>query len=472
LLLTVGLLSGCHKDLSERPPDTTEPPSFQTTESTIGAMATVSLSSLSAMVNKAFPQSFAAGGNGEDACVKLLKQKICAGTRYNFTAIRTGAVAIAAAGPGTLRFTVPIAFDGDGGFRGSVARVIKAHKKHFKGAVIVIADLTPTLGSDWCPNLGANFSINWTSDPRVEIVSKVWVNVKDQVNSQLNKELPHLAEQLKGTIDCGRFKRQLESVYGNRAFPIEVPNAGALYVNLEPTNIGFSGLDIDDDLVKVAATLSAKTAVSTAPIETKTLPLPPFKTISTTTPRLSLAVPLRVGYSDITQIASRYLVGKTFEQDTAVGKIRVTIKGIAVYPSNKHLVLGADIDAKIPGKFFNTRGWVYVLGTPAVENGTKISLTDPAFSQVLDNDFWAVAAQLFEAQIKSEMVKVARYDLAPDIQKAKATLTASLSDPARTQGWKIRADDLNIKIGRIAVADKEFAAEGLVSASVVVEPSN
>ncbi|MCB3523550.1 DUF4403 family protein [Klebsiella variicola] len=484
IFFTAFTLTGCDdKQLSERPiPSTASTPvSLPTRESTISAIVSIPLPTLTSMINKLTPQSYSASGNGSDACATLYdyeifglkdSKKVCAGTQYNLTAHRAGPITVIPSGTGSLRIAIPIEFNGSGGFRGDVASAIKVDKKNFSGGINLIANLTPSLGSDWCPNIDTSVSYDWLSNPRVEIVGGIWVDVKDLVQGKVTEKLPELVNALKKSIDCDRFKMSIQDVYGIKTFPINIPNTGLLHINVHPTDIGFSGVHIENNIVQFTASISANAEISSSPAEIKKLPLPTLKKIPISPPLLTLSVPIKIPYTDITQIAKKNLTNTTYETITSAGKIKVTIKDVEVYPSNSRLVVGVNIDATLPGKFFNTKGWVYIFGTPAVDNKTLIHLTNTGFSQTLDNSFWIATAHLFNTQIKNKIEKMVSYDLTPQLLKMKEEVATTLSDPTKTLNLKITATEIEMSVGRLAVTSKDFFSEGLLSAKIAVEPKS
>lgn len=461
-------LTGCSKnELAEKPPRSAETTTFDTLPSTIGALVNIPMSAINSLLNANIPATFSAGGNGEDVCVRVIKD-ICAGTKYEFSANR-GNTTVSAAGPGTLRVSMPVSFSGQGGFRGDIAAIIKADRKNFDGGLIVNADLTPRLGEDWCPKLDVAVSYSWTSNPRVEIVSRVNVDVKGQVEGKLNEKLPQLVESAKSAIDCSKFKAELVKIYGTKTFPVDVPGAGAMHINIQPSDIAFSGVSVEPSAVKVAATLIAKVDISASALAPEALPLPVLKSIALAAPKMAVNLPVRASYETLTAAINHGVVGKVFEQDTKAGKVAITVKGVEIYPSNGRIVVGLQIDAKTPATLLDTHGTVYLLGTPKVDGGTKVRFLDATYSQTLDNKFWNVVSIIFEGNIRDAIQKSAEHDFAPEIENAKDVITKKLRDPAAIPGALVALSNVEMQLGRVAVAEKELAVEALFSAAMTID---
>lgn len=373
--------------------------------------------------------------------------------------------------------TLPVSFDGNGGFSDNgeigkrVIRLLSLGAKNFDGALIINADLTPALGEDWCPKLNVAVTYRWTSDPKVEIVSGVKVTVKGEVEKAINDKLPELVATARDAIDCTRFKAEVAKVYGSRTFPVDIPNVGKVHINVTPTNIAFSGVSVTPSDVSAAVAMTAIVDVSGTPLTPALLLLPKLTTIKAEPPVMSVAVTIRAPYTLLTTAVTAAVVGKTFEQETPAGKAKIKVNGVEVYPSNGKIVLGVDVDADMPSGVPDARGRIYLLATPKVEGGTRISLPDISYTTALDSTFWAAASALFEGPIKKAIRDAAVYDLTNDAVKAREAIAKALADPALAPGLKVSVSNVDMKLGRLAVADKEFAAEGLFSAAATVVAS-
>lgn len=467
-LVVVATTACTKKELTERPPILGDTLTFATMPSTIGTLVSLPISDLKALINAQVPPSFSERGNGPDVCVNLLFTKACAGTQYQFTATRAGDISVVPVGPGTLRLSVPIEFSGNGGLRGTGAELLKLDVKSFRGGLVLIADITPKLRADWCPELDLKPTYQWTSAPAVEIVGGAWVDVKGQVQGALDKAIPTMIEQVKTAVDCGKFKSGVEKLYATQSFPIETPQFGKIYANVVPQGIGFSGIAVGEDAVKAAITLTTKVDISTQPLTSEQLPLPGLNSIASTEPKTTIALPVRAPYGVITQHIQQAVVGKTFEQNTPLGPLAVKVNGVEVYPSGANVVVGVDMEATTPSPAPNAKGKIYLLGKPATD-GTVIHLSDVRYSTVLDSAFWQVASTVFEGQIRSAITKAATHDLSNEISKGKEAIEKALRHSNAQAGFAVTLRNVDMKLGRIAAGANEFVVEGIFSAAASVE---
>lgn len=298
------------------------------------------------------------------------------------------------------------------------------------------------------------------------------MDVSGKVNDAIKDKIPQITQAVQGSINCAQLKSQLASVYGKRTFPVEVTPGQNLHVNVEPLDFAFSGFNIDTQAIRLAAMLTAKVDVSGAPIKPSTLPLPPLKTIGVSAPpRIAIAVPLRAPFALLQTEAQKLVSGKTFEGDTPAGRVKATVSKVEIYPtSGGRIAVGIDLDAKLPGKLLDTKGTVFVVGTPVTEGKTVVRLKDPTFTRILDNDVWNALSALFDSQIRGELDKSLRYNFSGDVDKAKKALTEKLADPAAIPNAKAIATDVDIGLGRVAVNGTDLVAEAIFGANVTLEP--
>lgn len=470
------LLSACARsDISERPAVDNGAASTQieTQPSTIGALVTLSLDQAIQAVNNALPTRYSKDwSNGPDACADLrFLGKHCVGTKYKYNVAR-GDITIAPVGTNAVKLSVEVSLDGQGGFRGDGARLIKADAKNFDAGAKVDIVLTPRIGQDWCPTIDVNPSYSWTRSPRVEIVSRVNVDVSGQVSDAINEKIPEIKRAVQGAINCEQFKSQLASLYGKRTIPIAVAPDQNLHLNIEPLAFAFSGFNIDTQAIRLASLLTAKIELSGAPITPSALPLPPLSVVGVSAPpRIAVAVPLRVPLALLQTEAQKIVGGKTFEGDTPAGTVKATLTKVEIYPtSGGRVVVGIDLDAKLPGKFLDTKGSVFLVGMPVKEGGTVVRLKDPTFTRILDNDVWNTLSILFDSKIRSELDKSLRYDFSGDVEKAKRVLTEKLADPSSIPNANATATNVDIGLGRVGLNRTDLVAEAIFGANVTLEP--
>lgn len=470
LLSAAALAAGCKPDvLTEVPPRAASGTVFPTSPSTIGAQASMSLGDLSSMLAAQVPAQFSASGNGDDLCG--FGGRVCAGTQYTFNASR-GAPSITAVSPNTLRMSMPVSFSGTGGFRGDGCKLLKCDAKNFSGAMNVFVDLTPTIDANWCPTLSPKIDYQWTSPARVEIVGGVWVDVTQHVSGMMNSRLGDIRKAAAGAIDCGKVRPDIERSFASFSFPAKLPDGTAVHLNFQPIEVGFSGISLDANRVTAVAVLKTNVEVSTKAIEHKQIPLPALRNIPLGTPQMQVALPVRADYATLQAQLGRALAGKTFQQEIYGSKAAVTINAVEVYPSNERVVIGLELTGDLPGKWLDVKGKAYLYARPVVDGGVRVKLDQVGFARKLDNAVWTAATAVFERPIIAAITAAGSRDMTGDIAKAKAALLDELNRPTTLPGGRLALTDVNMSLGRVAVAANELSVEGLfeAKANLLVTP--
>lgn len=428
-------------------------------DSSIGLRLTVPLPALEAALDRQVPASFDFGGNGEDVCARVpIFGRVCAGTRYRGTVRKAGDVELAPEGT-RLHASLPLTVSGNGGFRGDGARLLDLDAKNFRAGVRVSLVAGFDLSPDWCPIVPARASFDWTQNARVEIVSRVWVDVSGQVEGPIRDALADLPEQVQRAIPCNSVQDEIRSVWRTYSFPIEVGSGQTVYLHLDPQSAGFSGVTMAPDRIRLAAALRVRSSVDTAPGPTEPKPgLPPLVRISDELGRITLAIPVRVAYEEIVAALTQEVAGKSYSAETPAGPIIATFSDFAVFPTEgERIAIGASFEAAVPGRILDISGRLHVTARPVLDD-QNVRLAEIGVTRVLDSEIAEVASVLFEQEIRAAIERAAAFDLAPLAETATRRITEAVTDPARTGGIVIDLSKVTVGLERIVPETRALAA--------------
>jgi len=445
--------------LSQRPPVASATLAIPNQDSSIGIRVHVPMAALQAVIDAQIPPSFRFGGNGDDACADLrFLGKHCVGTRYDATVTKAGALQLTASA-NALQATLPVSISGNGGFRGDGAALLRLDAKNFRAGLNAILNAAVDLDPTWCPVINASASFNWTSDPRVEIVGSVWVTVRDQVEGPLRGELNKVPDRIRAAIPCATVQTEIRRAWRAYSIPVDVGQGQTLHIRLDPTSVGFSGITVAPDHIRIGIALRATTSVATtAGSEDAKADLPPLVRVPDEPGRISLAVPVRAGYNALRSALLREISGKTYTTATPAGLVTASILDLSIYPTdNGRVAVGATFTADVPGRVFDVGGRVFLTARPVVEEQT-LRLTDIAFTRALDNSIWNVASAVFEREIRDAIERGGRVDLAPLTRQAADAVTAATSDPAKTGGVALRISNLTVTVEQVVPEADNLAA--------------
>lgn len=446
--------------LSEIPRRTVGTLSLADRDTVMNVRADVPLELLRAAVRQTLPQEYAFGGHGSDACVDLgLLGKHCAGTRYEGVVRRNGDFTVSGTG-NTITVAVPIKIEGNGGLRGDGAKLVKLDAKNFRAALVLKATVTLDLNADWTPAVTVVPDLTWTERPEVEIVHKVWVDVRGHVEGKMRDKLDEMAQKLRETIPADIVRREVAKAWHVHTLPIPGTGTTPAFAHVTPTVIGFTGITIQDDQIRAGIMLKARTELSTNATPAGALvPMPQLSRVQPAAGKLAVAVPVRANYDVLRTALKQDVGGKTFSTTIAGKQTSVIVKDVNVYPAGDKLVFGIDFIANAPGRLFDTWGQVYLTAKPVTDKGgTLIRMTDVAFARRLDNTLWSAASVIFEDQIKGLITTKAQVDLSSTINKAVADLKEKIADPSKTGGVRITIREASAGIEQIATEALNLAA--------------
>ncbi|SKB07947.1 protein of unknown function [Prosthecobacter debontii] len=473
--LTVGTYAFSHYRhakgaLTQKPPHESSPSAFPTTPSRVAVSARIPFSEITQMIHEKVPAQFSGGGHGPDAGrvrIPPFGPTITVGTKYDYQ-VRRGVPTLTRLNDHTARFSVPISFSGHGGLRGDGARLLSLDRKSFRGELLAHLDVEPQLQPDWKLNSRVSVSYQWIHDPKVEIVGGIWINIKKHIEDPLDKAMQDVSAKVTALINQQDVRSKVAEAYVQKSYPVDLPTVGSAFVNVLPQGVEFSGVTFTSDALSVSVAVIAQVEVGTQPLPEQALPLPNLSPISAAPNQLDIKIPIHVPYATLQQALNAQLTNHSFHQSVKVGQgqqeAQITLKGFEVYPSGQHLVLGIEIEADLPSRWFDTRGFVYLTGTPVIQDGV-LHIQDLHYTQALDHELWTAAGILFQESIAQALRDNSTYDTRQELARVKEQIAEALKEKPLTQGLSLIIENPDIQIGRLATGEKEITLEALFQAT-------
>lgn len=384
----------------------------------------------------------------------------CADYDWSAVASRQGDAVVAKAGD-YIHLEIPIKIAGKAGVGGDLAKLLSLSAKSFEAQLRPGVDVLLSLGQDWCPKLAIVPTNNWVSSAKVEAVGRnclgfdlgalgkpevcagpVNIDLTSKANDAVAAQQSNLVAAANAAINCKSIRDSVAAQWRPIAIQLVPDNSTGkpLYLNISPKGFAFSGLKAADDSVNVALKVWAETKIDPIPVKSDPIPLPEVSPLDASESRLSVALPVRVPYSDIAATLAANFRGKDFSTDTSAGKVRVRIEDLEIYPTSNGLAIGVKIDAKLPGQFLNTKGWIYLIGQPKSDpTKSTIEIAKISYATVLDNKAWQVLVAVFDTQILKALQVNSRIDLKPAITQSTEQLMAQING-ASMNGVKVKAN--------------------------------
>ncbi|QMI49802.1 DUF4403 family protein [Burkholderia sp. MBR-1] len=404
----------------------------------------------------------------------------CADFNWHATVQPEGEPSIGRAGD-AIRVSIPLAVSGQGGVTGDLAKVLSLSAKNFEAHAIPGGDIRASFDENWCPKIDVTPTDRWVSDAKVEAVGKNCVGIDlgplghpqvcagpanvdltGPANKAIDQQHDKIREAAAAVLSCETVRAAVQAKWIPISIPIQVADDAKVFLNIKPTAAAVSSLVAEDDAAKMVLQVSAQTTVGPTPASADALPLPALgQADPSSESNLDVHVQATAPYTMLTDILAKEIVGKDFSKDTAAGSASLHVDEVNVYPSGKSLVVGVRVTANIPGRIFNTRGWVYLLGDPvAGSDGTSVHIDNFRYAAVLDNQLWNAIVSVFDARIKTVLRDHSTVDLSSSIQKARDDLLHSVNS-ASVKGVTITAPSIDMKLDNIVLGPTGFVVNAM-----------
>ncbi len=463
-LLILSFLSACGGEpattlVSEKPAssDVSDIGQLHTKPSRINIRTRIRMSDVQSILETEIPPKL--DGTGEQRqCKRVLGIKLCGTAQWQYD-VERGVINTAAAQGDRLALTVPLAFRGSAGIQGDVAKALNLSKLDFDGALISTIKLSLDLDDQWCPVVSTDVDYQWQKKPKVDWVAGLDMDLSSHLDKAINKQLAGLDEKLKESIDCEEFKTNIAQHWRNYTFPIDIAENTRMHLNLQPVSFAFSGMRTDAEYTGVSFTLLANTLLESTPADETPQSIPDLIRSDYQPGQSVFELLIRSNYDHLEELAKPVVLNKTFSNDSAAGKVDVTVNDLALSGNNDGITIKLDFDAKLPGGRKTSKGEVYLTASPEIDLlSQEISLTNIRLSKVLDSTMWNAIASLFEAKIISAIEAQTLWDVHEQIEELEAKLLAQLNDPSQTHGLEISAETLQIALVDLVPEQTALAA--------------
>lgn len=447
-----------HSQVSEQPPEANREVKLASVhESVLSTRARIAYADLAALAEEEVPAEHTDTGK-QKICKKVIGMKVCGNARWNYTVLREGNVNVAGADD-FVEITVPMRFFGKAGIGGDVAKVLRLDALDFNGAMLAKLRLKLDLTEDWCPSIATEMTYEWTRTPRLKWKGGVDMNLKDEVDKAISKQLAGLEEKASAAIDCEQFRNTIQTQWKQHSIPLDLPSGETVHLNIVPSGFSFSGIKTEADKLGLAFTLNAQTSVQSESIAPEPLPLPALSRTDYQPGVTEFNVLIRAAYSQLQTLAEQELIGRQFVENSKAGEVAVDIDSITLSGNPSGVTVNLGFRAKLPGKKHLTPGNVFLTATPVLEPFTQtVRLENIELSNVLDSTLWNAIAAVFNKKIITELENKAVFALGPKLTEMSDLLESQLSDPSRTSGLAIADPKINLILEDLVPEQDSLAA--------------
>jgi hypothetical protein len=455
-IVWVGLRAVLNRgDITQKPPKQYEPLTLIEQNSSIAISADINLTKLQEKLNENYSKPFTIPKTEKKEC---LKKKILG------TELKVGCTYW-----GEVQKKEPLTLEGKEdklSISLPLHTKIKAKTNKFNIKTSTQMDVTlksklkPILHPDWKFSIESDSNFTWDKKPKINIFNLFSVQVDKMLGKRIQASLKKADEKAVKHFEKFHIKDKVSTIWNNLYEPIKLSNFPDIWIQTVPQAVHFSGIKIDNNKLSTAVSFKTK-LFTTIGSKTKTIepqPLPNLDNNISHNEDFNIYLPIYITYETIIkQIEKALKIGQKHKllekelenklennfQNTATF---ITVKKVFFYPSNGHMVLGIKFIADLPNYLLDTRGTVYFIAKPVVDNQEhKLILENLHYTRISDNRIFDAFSELLYEPILQRLNQHRVYDFSKEytklINRADSKLNRPLKNGFFTQG-KVEKIDL------------------------------
>jgi hypothetical protein len=385
-------------------------------------------------------------------------------TRSHLVVERRGPVLIAPSAKG-FRLTVPLHFKASG----KREILFFDFSRKTSGDVTVFIDLGLSFDQNWQPDLQVDPGFHWDKKPYIKI-GPAKMGLAEEFGKELKKALEKGAKDLdKDAAKSLNLREPAEKAWRDLFNPRRVGKEPPVWMVTDPQAVYLEPLRSDADNLYLTFALEAKiwTAVGAEPPGIPPRPLPPLRQKVPAGPGFILHVPAHIDYDSVERALKKSLKKKRVK--LSGGSIVPT--GVKLYTSGDEVALGLDFESDAPGFWLDTRGKLYLIGTPVYDPQTKVFRFDNFhFTREVNNPLLRATTWVLQEPLRRELEEKLVFNFSRQIEKSREDFAEYLNRPAE-KGIALNGhvDELGIEQLRLVKGgmDWRLKAQGNVAVTLV-----
>lgn len=470
IVLSPLLLGGCifvHRGDAERPAQTSDALLLPETRSSVVLPVTLDAAVLQEKANQMIPQRLVEQDwKNKNSCIPAKYAKVCVGAVINGKCIGkwvktkvTPAIDCkysAKVDRGPIKLT-----SSNGGLKGEIPLKIQAKVRGRgelgsriqldpKGSLLAKLSTSVDIDRNYKPAVDLGIDYSWKD------FAHVWalgfkIRLDDNANKEIDKQIAKIDDTVTAVLSQTDFRSKAARAWSGLGKTHELGDNSS-FVRVTPMEIGFAtprsvGNELD---FRFYTTFVTQAFVGTErPANPEPLPLPPLS--KTQFPDgFDLNMPISIAFSELERrIKESADPDKWIVSDVdGLGRVKAKLLDVEFFQTtSQQFVLGVKMQADIPGRIFDAKGWLWAPVTFNVDRELRqITVDQIEFKSNLDN--WAVNTlvkianlELVRSQIQSKL----KYDFSKEydiaLKSAQRLINRPLDADLALQG-KVEEIDL------------------------------
>lgn len=300
----------------------------------------------------------------------------------------------------------------------------------------------------WQPTLKVYPSYQWQNKPRLKL-GPFRLDAREILGEVLDDRLKKLSRELERDVRQSAGLRDKAVSYWHELHQLRQLGGDdtPAWLMVDPQAAYFAPLRLTDSALQMEFALAASltTLVGEVPPPPLPEPLPALRIAPPPSDGFNIQLPVSLNYAGLEdELQRRYA-----NQALAVGKSDITPHDFRIYSSGQTLVLGARVSARMPGRLFNSRGWLYLQGRPVYTNtGSQLSVQDFDYTRQVDNWLVSSATWVLHENLRKQLANALQFDFSDRVAAARASIHARINRPL-DNGFKVHGRLKELSLGRI-----------------------
>jgi hypothetical protein len=353
----------------------------------------------------------------------------------------------------TLSYSVPLKTWIKSGFSISKFGLSVSDYRELNAALALKFNTRLTLNHDWTVTTKTTSAgYEWLTTPTIK-VGGIDISVKfvaDMIlQSSLKKVGAIIDDNIKEYLD---FKPYIEEAWNLSGKPVKLNDQYNVWLKLSPQKIISSALVADKGVIKHKAGMTGTVSLtigSEPEPEVGVKPLPDLLLGDLPTENTTVYAYVKVPYNELTNTASKFAKGKTFEQ----GRRKVTVEDIKIYGSGTDLVAETTLTGSLTGT-------IYFKGKPAYNaSDSTIIIQDFDYDLSTKNFLIKSASWLYQDGFKRLIANQLKWSISNEMSLVKSAINSNLKAYKLSDGIVLSGSVTKVQPGSIYILPDGIISE-------------
>ena len=314
-----------------------------------------------------------------------------------------------------------------------------------------IVRFKPQLNADYI--LDPNVDLDYTFDQKIKFeLGPVSLSLTSITQKALDKHMAGLESKLNDTIS-GKLnvKAKVQKIWDNLQKPIRVVKDKNIWLKSSLTSLHATPIFTENNTVNLGIGFNGKfelVLAETVPDDAGLKPLPPLQPALPSS-GFMLSVPFQAEYGELEIQANKLLKGHIIEHK----KNKLTINQVTLYKTTgDRLVIGVNVKLDTAGKWFSTKGWIYVLGVPQFDRDKQeLAIRNIDYDVDTQSTIVDAAAWVAEPFVKEKIEQSLKFNIKEKLDSAKEKANQTLKEVALNDFAKLQGELKQFDVADIIV---------------------